>query len=378
MIRKIIAIAELIGLPHANAELLHSSESAAGQTKAQSAVTSLEQRASLWEAICATDRNFSLMLNFPAGTARYPFPRNESMYREGVISPQAYNFRLSKICTAIFEIDESYMHGSPLAESYEKVLGADRQLRALATEAPKGWWHDSDHRSVAELLVQFWHFYFLARVHLRPGILGKADEQYAYNSSACVEACRNAVLRFPNIRLRIPIGFFVCRVLDLQVFTAATFLLLSERSRYLVSQSESPNTATDMERIKLVQQVIDCFASVSERAGSDLAHEAKAALERILELVQHPDARHQEPLTLQIPLLGKITLGRNVHSATSRSDMDSNENLELASDYDHPGSTSESAFDPLSWSFDFDSPSLLNEMLGMNFWTAVDQESVIP
>ncbi|KAK4539351.1 hypothetical protein LTR36_011008 [Oleoguttula mirabilis] len=308
-LRRIIALAELAGLPHANDEAGHATEAQGNSSRqTQPAQEILKQKADVWEAICATDRNFSMMLNLPPGTARYRFPRTQSISRDGQISPQAYNYQLSNICAAIFEIDESYTRGVPHMESYEMVLNADHQLRALASSAPKAWWQQSaDGLSLACLLVKFWHHYTMARIHLRPSMM-HVDDQYAYSRTACREACQNAVRCFPDFRSRVPSGFFVCRVLDVQAFTAATFLLLSSRMPQKegeMSQPPGPHTV-DSQTTDMVQRVVDCLASVSDQAGSDLAREARAALASLLTLVRGQQPLRSKPLTLQIPLLGKI------------------------------------------------------------------------
>lgn len=388
-LRRIIALAELAGLPQANDELLRISNTRDGNMRTQTDQEALKLKADVWEAICATDRNFSMMLNFPAGTARYRFPRDNSIWRDGQVSPQAYNYQLSNICAAIFEIDESYVRGSSHAESYEKVLSADRQLRALAALAPKAWWQDSEGASLDHLLVKFWHCYIMARAHLRPGTMNDFDEQYAYSRTACRDACYNAVRRLPMLRESIPSGFFVCRVIDVQAFTTATFLLLSSRP---TRQPQIPDTTVDSHTMGCIQSIIDCLNKVSDQAGSDLAREAKTALTSLLALFQSQNPSQSRSLRLQIPLLGKIHIrGFSAASATqktsvnlgigtthleaSRNSQDGNFCPEIA-----PGhligvqDPSSLAAAPMSWSFEFDDPSfwrrssfMLDNVVGIDY-----------
>lgn len=304
--RRLIALAEVIGLPNANDKVMHAVATPENMASGDQSSEGLKLKADLWEAICATDRNFSMMLNYPSGTSRYPFPRDESVWRDGRVSAQAYNYKLSNICAAVFEIDESYARGQPAAESYEKVLRADRLIRALATSTPRTWWSEIDTGSVAERLVRLWHFYILARIHLRPGMLSQNDGQYSYSGATCRDACCQVVRRFARLRALIPSGFFVCRMLDLQAFTVATFLLLSHPSPGEGGLAPTPVLHGESEAIELVQRTADCFASASSQAGGDVACEAQAALTALISLVRGHDAEQIGTVTLRVPLLGTI------------------------------------------------------------------------
>lgn len=302
------------------------------------------------------------MLSFPAGTTRYRFPINDSIFRDGTVSPSAYNYQLSDIYATIYDIGESYLRKASPAESYEKVLKADRRLREVAACAPKSWWQDSEHEPLANLLVKFWHHYFLARTHLRPGLMNNSDDQYPYSRSTCQDACRNAVQRFTRFRHRVPSGFFVCRVLDVQVFTAATFLLLSDESRKSDGLIETSSAPVDPRTTRLVQEVIDCFAAVRGKAGSDLAREAENALRYLLAFFQGQHLSTQ-PLRLQIPLLGRIELTRRSprvdlqeDSAFPATNVSAPENIH--GENQNAFTELDSMFDPILWSFEFSNPSM--------------------
>lgn len=379
--RRIVALAELAGLPQANEEVIHLAGVQDKNARLQSDLEALTLKADVWEAICATDRNYSMMLNFPAATARYRFPRNESVLRDGRVVSHAYNYQLSKICASIVDIDESYVRGRQQADSYEKVLRADHQMRALAASVPKAWWRDSEGDSIDELLVRFWHDYILARIHLRPGMIDDADEEYAYSRTACRDACFRAVRRYPEFRTRIPSGFFVCRVLDIQVFTAATFLLLTSESPQEEGRSPMPALSLDSRTTDLLKMLIGCLESVSNQAGSDLAREAKNALTSLIALAQAPGSGS---LNVQIPLLGKIRIGAPSSSAMSeRSSVEapdvppsSKVQIDLSDGNTVPTTTPNDGIvpphgagqpaAPISWSFEFDDPS---------FWS---RSSVLP
>ena len=171
------------------------------------------------------------------------------------------------------------MHGVPESQAYEKVLGADRKLRALAASTPRVWWHDNNCGPLADLLVKFWHNYIAARVHLRPAMMNNANNQYAYSHATCWEMCQDAVRRFIHFRPSIPAGFFVCRILDVQAFTAASFLLLSRNPHASSLPSAWPSAPTEPQVARLLRELSNCFRLVRDKAGSEFAREAITALE---------------------------------------------------------------------------------------------------
>lgn len=276
-----------------------------------SELETLKIKAAVWESVCATDRNFGMMLNLPAGTSRYTFPFDTSILRDGRVSAQAYNYQLSAISGLVFEVDESYMRGIPEDESYEKVLTADRRLRALAASAPREWWQTDERNPLADSMVKFWHNYILARVHLRPAMMNDSLGQYTYSHVTCIGACRDAVRRFLKFRLLTPAGFFVCRILDVQAFTAASFLLLSCRFNE-INQPSPKRTMNDITIdpyvTELVHELVECLTQVSEQPGSDFAREAIGAMATLESFILGRDTSRSNSLTLTIPMLGSISI----------------------------------------------------------------------
>ncbi len=368
MLRRIIALAEMIGLPQAQYDIIRKNGPRSPAQQSAAHTETMELRATVWETLCATDRNFSMMMNLPASTSRYAFPRDKSVMRGDRVSAQAYNYQLSAICAIVVEIDELYMHGVAESEAYEKVLGADHKLRTLAASVPRAWWQVREGGPLADLLVRFWHNYITARVHLRPAMMNNSDDQYAYSRATCWEVCQDAVRRFVKFRPLIPSGFFVCRVLDVQAFTAASFLLLSSKSHASSLQSSSwRNAPTEQPQvIDLVHQLRDCFLLVRNKAGSEFAREAITALETLETHVQGNN--FGQSLLLKIPLLGKVSINGvssettvNTSSATTLREESEFGNLRNSETYQAEGmgtnlglqSSSSAQMAPLSWMIEF-------------------------
>ncbi|EMC97683.1 hypothetical protein BAUCODRAFT_461102 [Baudoinia panamericana UAMH 10762] len=114
-LRRAVALAELYGLPNAanhSTNQLYSLEADSQPAEAE-----------VWEAVCATDRNCSMMLNLPAGTASYAFPRDTEVMRDGQVSPKVYNCLWSNICLRIFELDRSFVRAVDEAYYIQRCIG---------------------------------------------------------------------------------------------------------------------------------------------------------------------------------------------------------------------------------------------------------------
>jgi hypothetical protein len=311
LFRRVIAVAEVIGLPLAHYQMQGRIRAGIRNNADSSELETLETKAAVWESVCATDRNFAMMLNLPAGTSRYKFPSNTSIWRNGHVSAQAYNYQLSAISELVFEIDESYMRDISEDESYQKVLIADRRLRALAALAPRDWWQTDERSLLADSMVKFWHSYITARAHLRPAMMNDSLGQYSYSHVTCLDACRDAVRRFPKFRLLTPSGFFVCRILDVQAFTAASFLLLtylSNKSNQISLTAPSTNIPIDPYVTELVHELVECLSQVSEQPGSDFAREAISAITTLESFIIGKFPSPSNSLTLKIPMLGSVSI----------------------------------------------------------------------
>lgn len=133
LLRRCIALAELIGLPRA-ASSIRSSDPAAVTPRQRAA-------AQLWSSICVTDRMSGMMMNLPCGTAAYPFPKPERIFDdEGKLVPSALFAALAGIAQQVLEIDDLHISGADDAIIFQKVLSTDAELRAISNAAPEEWW----------------------------------------------------------------------------------------------------------------------------------------------------------------------------------------------------------------------------------------------
>ncbi|GIZ46292.1 hypothetical protein CKM354_000942200 [Cercospora kikuchii] len=309
-LRRIVALAELSGLPRA---WDHAQNDSAG--RAVDPIVPLSgttSKVALWETICATDRLASMMFNLPAATSTRKFPPRQVVDTNGMVHVQRFMFQLAGISMHVTELDEGYMCGQTVETLYDKVLAADKELRALKSLTPVDWWQESAQYLSASLMVQFWHCYFTARVHLHTAMAQDEHDQYAYSRMQCLEACHALARRYSHVRRALPSGFFLCRIVDMQVFTAAVYLLLSSFDSNLLPRHDEGS------RLRSVEQIIMTMEFVSGQAGSDFARDAAAALKGLIAHLSKPANSNEPGLTLRVPLLGSIHVGRRSEGQSAK------------------------------------------------------------
>lgn len=126
----------------------------------------------------------------------------------------------------------------------------------------KSWWVENISELHAGQLIQFWHYYLTTRIHLHMAMSNDEHDQYSYSRQACTEACESMARRYWFLRRLLPIGFFICRIVDMQVFTAAAYLCLS-----CIRQRQN-NETPDQTRIAFVEQIVDTMDFASDQMVS--------------------------------------------------------------------------------------------------------------
>lgn len=154
-LRRVIALAELHGLPRAARAAYNRSTSNTPPTPSDERDQSA---AALWSSICAADRFAGLMFNMPVATAGHPLPHAPLLLPGGQVHSQAYFTRLGEIAIQVQQLDGGY--GPELSESqkFAKVRDIDQQLQSLAGLTPHAWWNIDPSPQVikADHLVQIW------------------------------------------------------------------------------------------------------------------------------------------------------------------------------------------------------------------------------
>jgi hypothetical protein len=297
------------------------------------------RKVSLFTAICAADRMSSMMFNLPAATINLRIPVQPIIdERDGSVNAHAFAFSLSSITSRVPEIDEDCASGQPTAEIYTRVLAADRELRSLAAQTPRQWWNstsdvNTNNPDFNARLVQFLHCYTTVRVHLHFALKdehSEADEiensapatsshiwpntaPYAYSRSTCITACKTLAQRYPDLCALVPAGFFLKRLLHMQLFTITTVLLLARHQNLRDTArlgARAADNAEAQEMLGLALQMLAALDAETEQVGSEFARDAAVALRALHDLLENPTAAPAEKLAVQIPMLGKVHIGR--------------------------------------------------------------------
>ncbi|KAI7465541.1 hypothetical protein KC351_g14935 [Hortaea werneckii] len=244
VIRRIVAFAELSGLPGAPEAM---------ESRRSGAVTGTSDRdlwhkAELWESICAVDRI--------------------------IVLTRSYVYRLAEIASRILDLDRMSSSGKPGYEIFNTVMSIDQELRYLAN-------------------------------------------QFAFNFATCTEASQALARRYAALRPLLPIGFFASRVIDLQAFTGAVFLLLASQRNVLTGSRRlrSSDNFSEVEANRgLAQGIVDGMeTSAADATGmaADFGRQAAGAIRSLSDLLLLPPSNGGcQRVTLRLPLIGNIHVAR--------------------------------------------------------------------
>ena len=116
--------------------------------------------------------------------------------------------------------------------------------------------------------------------------------------------------RYIDLRPLLPGGFFACKTTDLQILTAAIFLAFDSGKVNTASHPQSNISGT------IVEQLAEALSMASQRAGGELAEKAVVALQSLQTLLHgSPSDESQKEMTLNLPMLGKISVTKKADRA---------------------------------------------------------------
>lgn len=313
LLRRCIALAELVGLPRAAMTLAQTPETQSSDTNDGGPHTPLErlkQKAETWESLCALDRIISMMWSLPLATVNFPLPKKAITDTQGAVIPQSYLYNLADVASRVLELDSIYSSRKPLSELFNAVMRTDHELRSLAGYPPKSWWKIQFPGPSVDALLQYWHQYITVRTHLQLALTyDENKQQFALNFITCLNACQELASRYVALRPILPMGFFANWVIDMQAFTCAIFLLLA--SYRITRGSGSFPQAFDVSfTASLVDQVVQTMGSSTGRTGEGFAHPAANAIKSLDSLLRQPQAPEQQNISLSLPLVGTIQISR--------------------------------------------------------------------
>ncbi|KAI7378264.1 hypothetical protein KC328_g13978 [Hortaea werneckii] len=320
VIRRIVAFAELSGLPGASKAM----ESRRSGAVAGTIDRDLWHKAELWESICAVDRIMSMMWSMPLGTLHSPLPERELLDSHGRVITQSYVSRQAQIASRILDLDSMSSSGKPGYEMFNTVMSIDQELRYLANQVPSTWWKINWPSLESSAILQYWHQYLIVRTHVRLALTQDPNQQFAFNFATCMEASQALARRYGALRPLLPIGFFASRVIDLQAFTGAVFLLLASQRNVLAGNNRlgsSDNSSEAEANRTLAHGIVDTMErSAADATGTaaDFGRHAAGAIRSLSNLLLQPpsDGGYQK-VTLHLPLIGNIHVTRKPAANTA-------------------------------------------------------------
>jgi hypothetical protein len=300
-LRRIVALAELVGLPRASKSLT------TGTTQHQ------KSAAGLWDSICVVDRLAGMMFNLPSATKAYPSTHKAMINENGDVDVQSYIGRLTEIALSVQDLDGALTSSEQLGfEQLSKVFAIDEKLRGLADMTPPTWWTPPIGYATPERLVQYWHNYFTVRTHLRLALADDESGRFRLSYNTCLSASQNMARRYIDLRPLLPSGFFACKITDFQILTAAVFLIFDcSKAQSAPPRHHLPQSNTNK---ILAEQLAEALTTASQREGGEFAGKAVVAIRSLQTLMQgRPSDDGRKNMTLNVPMLGKISVNRRTY-----------------------------------------------------------------
>jgi hypothetical protein len=360
-LRRVIAVAELIGLPRAAAALQRNpgsqSLSAHEQCEPYGGDASCEQRekAQVWESICAIDRVMSMMWSLPIATASFPLPVRPILDNQGEVILQTFLHRLANIASKVLELDDVYVQDKPASDVLGMVMSLDEELQVVFNAPGKDWWMESPSLVTPAALFQYWHSYLIIRTHLRLALAYDHDQRFLYNFMSCLSACQLHCKRYVALRPLLPTGFFANSIVDLQALSAIVFLLLvANKSAMGTSAMASWHSMDTQQSRALIDEAIQAMEQASVRTGSQSALHGVQAIRSLRSLLEQPSSAEPQKVSLLLPLIGRIHVSRkSVGSGQQQHPMQSPINRESGLTRDPPGGYSTDTTGPSYLSHEF-------------------------
>ncbi|KAL2039380.1 hypothetical protein N7G274_008048 [Stereocaulon virgatum] len=297
--RRAIAFAQLLGL--------HLST-----TRSEQSSTIAQRKQSIWRALCAGDRHFSLILGLPYGISESLI--NDAVgsnggFTQSTDAGKQYVLQLARVAGHI--IDRNLASSSN--DALILTVKLEGELSDLATSMPSNWWvREIDEEDIlpqmcTRFVPQFGHHLMRTLLHLPFMLKAATDPRYSFNKIATLESAREMIRIYQLFRPVEDFGSHICRILDFQVFTAAMILVLNHLG---LSQSSCASELRDAEDDRvLVSSVTSILQRASLHAGGKVATQAARALEMLGKAKDQGFPGGQGTWKVAIPYFGTVVFG---------------------------------------------------------------------
>lgn len=200
-------------------------------------------------------------------------------------------------------------------ELYATALELAEDLRTLASLTSEAWWVRNPDKAQPKDIVQFMHHCLVMRVHL-PFTMQESPSEADHSSRlACMAACKEVAQRYQFLRQKLPSGFMLAHIMDLQVFTASIVLLLTTHGPVTPDLFDFHSDKAEIE--KDIAEVVKVMGEMAnDVTQSEFARNGATTICSLSSLLQQDNSVSEghEDLTLNVPLLGRIHIRRNVQA----------------------------------------------------------------
>ncbi|KAJ6189308.1 transcriptional regulator family: Fungal Specific TF [Penicillium mononematosum] len=187
----------------------------------------------IWRHILMTDRHLSLILGVHGAISNTAIdlyqsnpsdPQDLPVHNASVLNP------LARIAGSIIERNQTFTEVTPAMMQMTQSI--DLQLQAfnpppLASpdNVPPGKCTERS-SCFLELYYRLWYYQLTVWLHLPLLLASGTDNFYNYNRQTCLQACRNIIACYVNIRRTTEKGFD-SKILDFQAFTTAMTIIVN-------------------------------------------------------------------------------------------------------------------------------------------------------
>lgn len=262
--------------------------------------TADESRKSLWAQVWQNDRQLSVVVGLPPAIAdSHP---GLSIRHAGTSVEEKFMYHLAIIAGNINDRDQNH-----LDISYSTTLQIDEQLQRCRESMPSGWWNtipDSKMPvdAVWDMQAMKMHFHHLRKLLHLPYVFSRPnDKRYEYSKTAALEASRDLIKSYHDLRQGSEPAVINCDLLDFQVFTAAVLVvvnLLSGTKRDVIQETID---------WKVVHDTSNVLKHVSETMSCKVAAQSYQLLD-YLSNAYHGNFVSNIAYEAEIPYFGKIKI----------------------------------------------------------------------
>lgn len=256
-----------------------------------------------------------MLLGFPSVTQNYDLGQSEPVFVNGKVVPPNFVLRLSNLALDMNGPGELRNQSTSLTELQLAISKREGDLHDLASQMPEAWWSDESTFSLSNRLMRQFYYYVTLRLHLPLVLQQDLSEQGLRSRAACIGACRILLQGYIDVYPLILKGYFIQRIMDLQIFAAAVVLLLTDHSCIAYDYDKGARSDAPSVSMKLITDVVQAMEHQSENPRSDIADQTLRAIQTLTDLLGASRSNTvQGDTVLHVPLLGKLHIRRKTES----------------------------------------------------------------